>query len=172
MSSNAWDAAGGYDVPERGHNYRFDDPRAALLLNRFGRLEQELVARRQLVANYREAFANLEGVSVPYAGFDLDCSSVYLMALVADGPDQRRAIRTRLADVHNVQTTMYPAVHEFSAYREAYGEISLPRTEQAAGALFAIPLFPHMTDAQQERVVEAITESVRSVAADLGEDGS
>ena len=38
----------GYDVHERGYNYRFDDPRAALLLSRFHRLEPELVERRKV----------------------------------------------------------------------------------------------------------------------------
>ncbi len=60
---------------------------------------------------------------------------------------------------------MYPAVHRFTAYREAYGETSLPRTERAAAGLFSIPLFPHITEAQQERVAEAIHESLATVGA-------
>jgi dTDP-4-amino-4,6-dideoxygalactose transaminase len=154
-----------YDVMERGYNYRFDDPRAALLLSRFHRLEDELVDRRGVVARYRELLADAPGLSVPYADFDLDCASCYLMGVIAEGADERRALRERLSAHHGVQTTMYPAVHRFTAYREAYGEVSLPRTERVADGLFSIPLFPHITREQQDRVADAILESLDSIGA-------
>lgn len=157
-------AAVGYDVHERGFNYRFDDPRAALLLSRFHRLEPELVKRRAVVARYRELLADAGTFSIPYSDFDLDCSSCYLMGVLAPDADARRAMRTRLADVHGVQTTMYPAVHLSTAYEEAYGIASLPRTERVAEGLFSIPLFPHMTSAQQDRVVDGLLESIGKVA--------
>jgi len=155
----------GYDVLERGYNYRFDDPRAALLLSRFHRLEPELVERRAAVARYRGLLADLP-LTIPYADFDLDCSSCYLMGVIAPDAAARRAVRERLSAEHGVQTTMYPAVHLFTAYREAYGEVSLPRTERVADGLFSIPLFPHITEAQQERVAEALRESLEHAGVD------
>jgi dTDP-4-amino-4,6-dideoxygalactose transaminase len=154
-----------YDVAERGFNYRFDDPRAALLLSRFHRLEPELVQRRAAVQRYRDLLADAPGISVPYAGFDLDQSSCYLMGVIAESPDARRALRERLASEHGVQTTMYPAVHRFTAYVEAYGEVSLPRTERVADGLFSIPLFPHISEQQQQRVSDAIHESLEHIGA-------
>jgi dTDP-4-amino-4,6-dideoxygalactose transaminase len=154
-----------YDVLERGFNYRFDDPRAALLLSRFHRLEAELVDRRAAVARYRELLADAPGLSIPYRDFELDCSSCYLMGVIAEGADERRALRERLGSEHGVQTTMYPAVHRFTAYREAYGEVSLPRTERVADGLFSIPLYPHITAEQQQRVADAILESLDAIGA-------
>lgn len=154
----------GYDVLERGFNYRFDDPRAALLLSRFHRLEKELVARRAAVARYRKSLGDVDGISIPYAEYDLDCSSCYLMGVLAADADSRRFLRERLASDHGVQTTMYPAVHQFSAYREAYGETSLPRTERVADGLFSIPLFPHITPEQQEQVATGVLESLAALA--------
>jgi dTDP-4-amino-4,6-dideoxygalactose transaminase len=154
-----------YDVAERGFNYRFDDPRAALLLSRFHRLEPELVQRRAAVQRYRELLADAPGITVPYADFDLDQSSCYLMGVIAESPDARRALRERLASEHGVQTTMYPAVHRFTAYVEAYGEVSLPRTERVADGLFSIPLFPHISEQQQQRVADAIRESLDQIGA-------
>jgi dTDP-4-amino-4,6-dideoxygalactose transaminase len=154
----------GYDVLERGYNFRFDDPRAALLLSRFRRLEDELVARRKVVQRYRDLLGDIDALTIPYRDFILDCSSCYLMGVVAPDAATRRALRDRLGERHGVQTTMYPAVHLFTAYREAYGEISLPRTERVADGLFSIPLFPHMTSGQQDRVVASLRESVEAVA--------
>lgn len=168
MTASAMDRMRGrrtaYDVRERGFNYRFDDVHAAILGARLGRLEEELVKRRAVVERYREQLRDLEGVSVPYADFDADLSSVYLMGVVAEGDDQQRFLRRRLSETHGIQTTMYPAIHRFEAYRAAYGEIELPRTERVVAGLFSIPLFPHMEPGQQERVVEALRESLDALA--------
>ena len=60
-----------------------------------------------------------------------------------------------------LQTSIfYPAVHEFTAYRERYGEISLPRTELAARTEVTIPLYPHMTETEQDRVIASIEEGL------------
>jgi len=55
-----------------------------------------------------------------------------------------------------VQTTVYPAVHELTVYRQRFPGLSLPVTETAARSLFSIPLFTHMTDSDQERVAAAL----------------
>ena len=51
-------------------------------------------------------------------------------------------MRTTLRD-GGVQTSVfYPAVHEFTAYRERFGTPSLPRTEYVARAEITLPLYP------------------------------
>ncbi len=159
-TAGAEPALGRYDVTEIGFNYRFDDPRAALLLSRLDGLQANLRRRREIVGRYLELLDGLEGITIPYADFDLDCSSGYLMCVIAEGIEGRRALRTRLADVHGVQTTMFPPLHRFSSYREAYGEISLPVAERATDGMLVLPLFPHLTAAEQERIVEALAESL------------
>jgi dTDP-4-amino-4,6-dideoxygalactose transaminase len=72
---------------------------------------------------------------------------------------RRAEVRARLRDEHGVQTTiMYPAIHEFSAYRSRFPGVSLPRTEAAARAQVCLPLFGHLTDEQLDRVVTAVEE--------------
>ena len=59
---------------------------------------------------------------MPYADVDVDCSSCYVMGVLVDA-ETRRALRSRtLDDGHGVQTSVYPAIHQFTAYREAYGD--------------------------------------------------
>ncbi len=149
----------GYDVVEVGFNYRFDDLRAALIRPRFARLGSEIGRRRQLIERYRELFHDDKEIQVAYRGQDVSRSSCYLMGVLID-PTIRSAVRVRLRDKHGVQTTVYPPTHALGGYVREFGEVSLPRTEEAARRLFSIPLFPHLTDAQQERVVEAVRESV------------
>jgi dTDP-4-amino-4,6-dideoxygalactose transaminase len=60
-----------------------------------------------------------------------------------------------------VQTSVfYPAVHEFAAYRGRVPNVSLPKTERAARTEVTIPLFPHLTDDQQDRVVGALRQEL------------
>ena len=149
-----------YDIPEPGFNYRFDDIRAALIKPRFQRLHGEIERRRELVHRYRSLLADLDADLI-YADDEVDRSSCYLMGVQVD-PAHRQAFRNHLLDDHGVQTTVYPAVHELKSYVATFGEVSLPKTERVASSLCSIPLFPHMTEAQQDQVVAAVNDAVAS----------
>lgn len=151
-----------YDVVEVGFNYRFDDLRAALITPRFRRLGDEVQRRRQIIGRYRELLADADGIEIAYVGNDLSRSSCYLMGVLVD-PEVRSEVRARLRDEHGVQTTVYPATHELGGYVREFGEVSLPRTEDAAARLFSIPLFPHMTDELQQQVATAVRAAVAHV---------
>lgn len=145
---------------DRGVNYRFDEPRAALALSRLGRLEDDIAQRRALTRRYRDRLAGMPGVTVPYRDEDVAGSSCYVMPIMVTDPERQNPLRAALK-ARGVQTSLlYPAIHEFTAYRERYPGISLPRTELASRTEVTIPLFPHMTEAEQDRVVDAIAEEM------------
>jgi dTDP-4-amino-4,6-dideoxygalactose transaminase len=160
MTSATWDRHRGhaetYDVVDVGYNYRIDESRAALLMSRMRRLPAEMARRRELVARYRELLAKVPGVEVAYADFDLEHSSGYLMAVLLERPEVRPELRAALRERHGIQTTIFPAVHRLSAYRDPDRQPSLPAAERAADAHVILPLYPHMTDSDQERACEAL----------------
>jgi len=83
------------------------------------------------------------------------------MPLMLEDPTRQRDFRRYLSSAHGVQTSLlYPAIHEFTAYRERFPGVSLPRTERAARTEVTIPLFPHMTAEQQDRVVAAVEDGL------------
>ena len=60
-----------------------------------------------------------------------------------------------------MQTSLlYPAIHEFSEYRRRFPGVSLPRTELAARTEVTIPLYPHITADEQDRVISAVEEAL------------
>ncbi len=150
--------AEGYDVTALGFNYRMDEPRAALLLSRFARLAGEIDRRRHLTRLYRERLGRIEGISVPFSDEQVEHSSAYSMSVMLDEPGRKDEVRTALGERGVQTTTMYTGVHEFSAYRERFPEVSLPRTELASQTQFNLPLFPHLTEEELERVASTLDE--------------
>lgn len=172
MTSGTWARHTGatttYDVTDLGFNYRLDEPRAALLLSRFKRLEADIAQRRVLTARYHELLGEIDDLLVPYAGTDLADSSCYVMPVMVRDPALQGPLRIALRERHGVQTSLfYPAVHEFTAYRDRY-PASLPRTELAARSEITLPLFPHMTEEQQRHVVGSIVEELAVLRQEAG----
>ncbi len=162
VSSSAWERSRAtepttYDVETLGFNYRWDEPRAALLLSRLDRLGRDVARRRELSLAYRRALADIPGVVLPYTDESVLQSSCYVMPIVLEDLGKQGPLRIALREKHGVQTSLlYPSVHEFTAYRERWPGISLPRSERWSRTEVTIPLFPHMTEEQQGRVVAAI----------------
>ncbi len=150
-----------YDVVGLGFNYRLDEPRSALLLSRLDRLEADIERRRDLVRRYRSRLEPLGGLIIPFRDEAVATSSCYVMPIMLTEPERQGEFRRFLRSERGIQTSLfYPAVHEFSAYRERFGAISLPRTELAARSEVTIPLYPHMTESQQDQVIEGIQEGL------------
>jgi dTDP-4-amino-4,6-dideoxygalactose transaminase len=138
------------------YNLRIDEPRAALLRSRMTRMAEDIAARRALTLRYRELLRDVDGVVVPYTDAEVAHSSCYVMPIVLADPERQGPVRAELRDRHGIQTSLlYPAVHEFTAYRERYSA-SLPQAERIARSQVTLPLYGFMTHNQQDRVVEAL----------------
>jgi dTDP-4-amino-4,6-dideoxygalactose transaminase len=164
MTSGTWDRHSGrtdtYDVTGLGFNYRLDEPRAALLLSRLARLEQEIERRRELTVRYRELLSSVEGIIVPFDDAEVPSSSCYVIPIMIEQDGRQAEVSGRLRD-RGIQTSIfYPAIHRFSAYRERFPDVSLPITELAARTELTLPFYPHMTHDDQDRVVTALAEAL------------
>src|SRR6185436_4106175 len=121
-----------YDIVDLGFNYRMDEPRAALLLSRMKRVDDDIAKRRAIVHAYRQRLAGIEQITVPYRDEDVDRSSCYVMPILLSEDIDRRAFRAALTE-RGVQTSiLYPAIHEFTEYKRRFPDVSLPRTEEVA----------------------------------------
>jgi dTDP-4-amino-4,6-dideoxygalactose transaminase len=167
LTSGTWDRhrghAHGYDVVGLGYNYRMDEPRAALLTARMADLEADIARRRELVHRYRELLADLDGVTVPYEDAEVDVSSCYVMPVIVDDHELRDPLRAFMLEERQVQTSvLYPALHELSAYADRAAD--LPRSEFVGRAEVTLPLFPTLSEEDQDRVVSALADGVRQLS--------
>jgi dTDP-4-amino-4,6-dideoxygalactose transaminase len=170
LTSGTWDRhrghSAGYDVVALGYNYRLDEPRAALLESRLKRLDDDIHARRHLVHRYREMLSDVIGITVPYGDEDVDHSSCYVMPVMVDDPAMRDPMRELLRE-RGIQTSvLYPAIHEFTAYRHAR-HAPLPRSELAARTQLTLPLYPHLSESDQERVVAGVRDGLANLGHGL-----
>jgi dTDP-4-amino-4,6-dideoxygalactose transaminase len=159
MTTLTWDRhrghASGYDVVALGFNYRMDEPRAALGVSRLAKLDAEIAQRARLDAGYRSALAGvLECPLVPVDGLG---TAHHLFTVLLPETVDRAAVRSALA-AGGVQTSVhYPPAHRFSFHAV---DAHLPVTEDYAERTLTLPMFGHMTDAQQQLVVAALVDAV------------
>jgi dTDP-4-amino-4,6-dideoxygalactose transaminase len=166
MTSLTWDRhqghASSYDVVTLGFNYRLDEPRAALATARLRHLDEENAHRERLDARYRDRLvhAGLECALPPAPGLR---SAHHLFCVVVDDDIDRDGFRAALATAR-VQTSLhYPPVHRFSIYD--HPGVELPITDAYARRAVTLPLFAHMTDEQQDRVIDAVEVASTPLAA-------
>ncbi len=137
-----------------GFNLRMSDLEAAVGLAQLERLDAMLAARQRLAARYDALLADAAGV-MPFRfapGIEANRQSY---AVRIEAP---RSL-ARVSDVlhaHGIQSRRaVMAVHREPAYRERNTR-RLPVTETLAECTLALPLYPDLTDAEQDRVVEAL----------------
>jgi dTDP-4-amino-4,6-dideoxygalactose transaminase len=167
MTSGTWDRhrghALGYDVVGLGFNYRMDEPRAALLSARLPGLEADIAERRRLTHRYRRLLAGLDAIELPFSDAEVDVASCYVMPVMLRHAAQRDPLRNVLSEQHGVQTTvLYPPVSAFTAYGQ--DPSALPRCERAGATQLTLPLYPHLGEERQDRVVAALREALVSCA--------
>jgi dTDP-4-amino-4,6-dideoxygalactose transaminase len=168
LTSTTWDRhrghAPGYDVVATGFNYRLDEARAALLTARLEDLEEDIAQRRVLVHRYRELLADVPGVIVPFEDALVERSSCYVMPVVLENAELRDPLREVMREDYGVQTSvLYPALHELSAYA-GESRRRLPQSERVGRAQLTLPLFPHLGEERQDRVVDALRAGLERLA--------
>jgi dTDP-4-amino-4,6-dideoxygalactose transaminase len=166
LGSQAWlrhhQPAPQYELGMLGFNYRFDDPRAALLHTCLDRLDENNRRRQAIDAAYRAAFAEQELLQPTAAPPGDEPSSYCIFTVVLDPSVDRDLFRKSLAD-SGVQTSVhYPLLHQGGVHQQPQAE--LPTSEAYASRCVTLPLFPQMESWQQELVVEAADEALTTIS--------
>ncbi len=149
-----------YYHPVVGYNARLDEIQAAILRIKLKRLPQWTERRRALARRYEELLAG-SGVRTP----ELPAGERHVMyAYVVRVPDGKRdALRAHLTERGIGTQVHYPVpIHLQEAARFlGYKNGDLPVTERLAGEVLSIPMYPELTDTQQQHVTSSIREFMR-----------
>ncbi|MEH0983649.1 DegT/DnrJ/EryC1/StrS family aminotransferase [Micromonospora sp. CPCC 205556] len=161
-----WPDEGGWhqEVHEFGLNYRLPDVLCALGRSQLRRLGDFLAARERLVRRYDEALADLPGVRRPgRRSWARPAWHLYPIR-VLDGRRREVYDRMRAAGI-GVQVNYIPA-HWHPVFADlGYRRGSCPVAEGFYAEQLSLPLYPGLTEADQERVVDALGAALRASTA-------
>jgi dTDP-4-amino-4,6-dideoxygalactose transaminase len=149
-----------YHHDEIGFNYRMDGFQGAVLAIKLKHIEQWTEARRAMAGKYQQRLADLPLELPTEANGRRHVWHLY----VATHP-QRDRIRTEL-EARGIHTGLhYPIpLHMQKAYAHlGYKQGEFPVSERVGRECLTLPLFAEMTPAQQNAVIEALSEVLPEV---------
>jgi dTDP-4-amino-4,6-dideoxygalactose transaminase len=149
-----------YQQTGLGFNFRMTDVHAALGLSQAQRLDAYVARRHAIAVRYDESFAGLP-LLAPWQHPD-GYSSYHLYV-----------VRLKLQEIKKTQREVYAAMHAagirvnlhyIPVYRQPYYERMgfsagyCPEAERYYAEALSLPMYPAMTDAQQDETIQALRQ--------------
>ena len=144
-----------YEVLRTGMNGRLDTLQAAILLAKLDVFDDELGRREEIAQLYDRRLGNLVGV--PARVPDSTSAWAIYAILLADGAARDR-VQAAMKAAGAPSAIYYPRpLHRQPAYAAYHDEAArLPVSEDLATRILALPIHPDLSDAEAERVCEAV----------------
>jgi dTDP-4-amino-4,6-dideoxygalactose transaminase len=143
-----------YHHDEVGLNSRLDALQAVVLLAKLPYLESWSAARRANAARYGQALAGLSAVRTPVT----DPANEHIFHQYVIEADRRDELQAHLKSKDIGCAVYYPlALHLQPCFRYlGYREGALPVAEAATRRVLALPVYPELSEAQQQYVAETL----------------
>jgi len=150
-----------------GCNSRLDAIQASVLLAKLNYLDDWNEARRRNADKYNSLFKGLELVTPFAEPFNYHIYNQYVIKLKpgssgASAPEKRDLVRESLKNAGIGTEIYYPVpLHLQKCYSGlGYKLGNLPASEEASANTLALPIYPELTNEQQEQVVRVISDSL------------
>lgn len=138
--------------PVIGFNFRMTDPQAAIGREQLKRLPGILERRRELAARYA---AKLKGVTHPHQPAWARSNWQSYCVRLPEGTDQVAVMQALLDEGVSTRRAIMCS-HREAAYADLPLPHSLVESERAQDTGMILPLYPQMTDAEQDQVIDAL----------------
>ena len=146
-----------------GYNGRLDSIQAGILMAKLTHLPEWNTRRQAAARRYDNLLSSLQGVNRPHCpDWVRPVFHLYVVRV-----EDREGLQKHLAQ-ENIGTGIhYPVpLHLQKAYAGlGYKRGDFPVTERIATEIVSLPMFPHLTDAQQDRVADAIKSFLATATA-------
>lgn len=148
-----------YQQQELGYNYRITDIQCALGTSQFRRLDETVRRRRDIVDRYQSAFGSSRALICPPCP-EGSSPAYHLYVLRFKELDDALRVETCatlrnhgiFAQVHYIPVYLQPWYQRQYGYRRG----KCPDAESIYQNCLSIPLYPSMTDAEVEKVIQII----------------
>jgi UDP-2-acetamido-2-deoxy-ribo-hexuluronate aminotransferase len=147
-----------YEVLRTGMNGRLDTLQAAVLLAKLDVFEAELAERARIATLYDRRLGNV--LTTPKRVPDSSSAWAVYAVLLPDSATRDR-LQASLREQGVPSAIYYPrALHHQPAYAGSHDGAALPVSEDLATRIMALPIHPDLTDADAERVCEAVVAAL------------
>ncbi len=149
-----------YEHPEVGGNFRLDTLQAAILAAKLPHLDGWHARRRERAVYYDEHLA-VPGADLPTPAWGRERHTYH--QYVIHVPDRRDELRAHLAE-RQIDTMIYypvPLHRQPCFHHLGHAAGAFPYCEDAASRSLALPIYPELPSAMQDRVIEEIAAFYR-----------
>ncbi len=144
-----------YEMHELGFNYRLSDIHASLGITQLQKLNKSLQLRNKIAENYNNAFAKLKALSTPFVAENIfHAYHLYVVQV-----EQRKQLYDYLrrnkifAQVHYIPVHLQPYYKQFG-----WKKGDFPVAENFYEKALSLPMFPSLTDEEQNFVIKKVIE--------------
>jgi len=158
ISEGTWERAKGkklkwqYNVVSTGWKYQMNDIAAAIGLAQLQKLKANNLKRKKIVQNYNKALSDVPWIELPvvrpYAVSSYHNYVIKVPAKVRDNLSSYLVEKGIATSVH------YMPTHYYSLYKRFKAEV--PVTEKVWKEILLLPIFPDLTSADQDKVIDAL----------------
>ena len=147
-----------YEMQELGYNYRLTDFQAALGISQLRRAQDGLNRRHQLVDRYNEAFSKIRGITTPYSADNIYHAYHLYVIQVED----RLGLYNYLHENNIYAQVHYVPLHLMPYYQHLGNKKGdLPIVEEYYEHCLSLPMYPTLTDEEQEYVINKVIEYIK-----------
>lgn len=149
-----------YEQLELGYNYRITDIACALGISQMDRLEDFLQRRRELAERYNKAFFSVTGIQIQKQ--QEGAESGWHLYMIQVPKNRRTQVFEQLQAAGIGVNVHYIPVYRHPYYRKhGYEGCYCPNAESFYERAITLPLYPALTNEQQDYVIEKVIQFVK-----------
>lgn len=147
-----------YEMQELGYNYRLSDINCALGVSQLKRADKGVKTRNEIAEKYNKAFKNISEITIPYLAKNIyHAYHLYIIQI-----DKRKELYDYLRENKIFAQIHYIPVHLQPYYKNmGWKKGDFPIAENYYDKALSLPMFPTLTNKEQNFVIEKIIEFVK-----------
>ena len=144
-----------YEMQVLGFNYRLTDIQAALGITQLKKNERGVIRRNEIASKYKQAFkGKVKFQSLPDSSYN--AHHLFIVEV-----QNRKELYDYLIENKIFAQIHYIPLHYLPYYKRiGYGEASLSNSEKFYKNCISLPMYPSLTDEEQEFVIEKVLKFV------------
>lgn len=143
-----------YEMQELGYNYRITEFQAALASSQLKRLDWSIERRNEIARRYDEALQNLP-ILTPYRKEGI--THAFHLYVIEVHPSRRKVLYDYLREHQIFAQVLYIPAHTMPYYKSlGHKEGECPIAEDYYTRCLALPMYPSLTDEEQQHVIDTI----------------